>query len=282
MIITESVAEIESKLIEMRAAGAKIGFVPTMGALHPGHLSLVERAKKENDKVVVSIFVNPTQFNNPEDLKKYPRMPEKDFELLRSLDTDLVFFPEEKEIYPEGGPSKSDFDFGNLELIMEGKFRPGHFKGVGQVVSRLFEIVEADKAYFGEKDFQQVAVIRELVRQKNFKTEIISCPTIREPDGLAMSSRNLLLSKEMRIEAVKISQALYYIRDHREENELSVIKSKAIAMIEDSGNLKVEYLEIVDAKTLTPVIHWSDSETLRCLAAVQAGNIRLIDNVQLH
>ncbi len=265
----------------MRAEKLKIGFIPTMGALHQGHLSLVNKAKTENDKVVVSIFVNPTQFNNPEDLKKYPRMPEKDFEMLQGQDTDLIFYPPEMEIYPDGSTGKSDFNFGNLENVMEGKFRPGHFKGVGQVVSRLFEIVDADKAYFGEKDFQQLAVIRELVRQKRFPVEIISCPTMREPDGLAMSSRNLLLTTEMRAEATKINLALVYIRDHRNSATIDTLKAEAIGMIESTGKLKVEYLEVANEQTLEPVTATDVAKKYRCLTAVYAGNIRLIDNVQL-
>jgi pantoate--beta-alanine ligase len=281
MVIATTVRDLRSNMQEWKADKLKTGFVPTMGALHKGHLSLVQRAKKENDRAVVSIFVNPTQFNNPEDLKKYPRMPEKDFEMLQNENVDLVFYPEEKEIYPEGFTSKSDFDFGELEKVMEGKFRPGHFKGVGQVVSRLFEIVDADKAYFGEKDFQQLAVIRELVRQKKYSVEIIGCPTVREPDGLAMSSRNLLLTPEMRAEATKISVALFYVRDQRYHADLDKLKQEAVSMIENSGKLKVEYFEVAEEETLQPVSEWIREKKLRCLTAVRAGNIRLIDNVQL-
>ncbi|CAN5412646.1 pantoate--beta-alanine ligase [soil metagenome] len=281
MIIEKTVSGLQQKLHEMRADKLKIGFVPTMGALHQGHISLVERAKKENNKVVVSIFVNPTQFNNPEDLKKYPRMPEKDFEMLRNAGADLIFFPDENEMYPTGKGGKQDFDFGKLEEVMEGKFRPGHFKGVGQVVSRLFEIVDADKAYFGEKDFQQLAVIRELVRQKKFRVHIKGCPTVREPDGLAMSSRNLLLTTEMRVEATKISQALFYIRDHMKTKSIASLKADAILLIERTGKLKVEYLEVADEQTLEPVDALIATKKYRCLTAVQSGNIRLIDNVQL-
>jgi pantoate--beta-alanine ligase len=281
MQIAKTIAELRSTLTEFRKLNLKTGFVPTMGALHEGHISLVRRAKEENDRVVVSIFINPTQFNNPEDLKRYPRMPEKDFGLLQKANADLIFYPEVKEMYPEGSAEKSGYDFGSLEKVLEGAFRPGHFKGVAQVVSRLFEIVNPDRAYFGEKDFQQLAVIRELVRQKNFKVEIIGCPTVREPDGLAMSSRNLLLSPEMRKEAVKISEALFFVRDHQKTIPLHDIRKKAIELIEASGKMKVEYLEIAEAKTLQPVSRWEDGSDLRCLAAVQAGNIRLIDNVQL-
>ncbi len=281
MVVAKTVADLRLKLKELRDNKASIGFVPTMGALHYGHLSLVQRSKKENGAIVVSIFVNPTQFNNADDLKKYPRMPKKDFEMLGNEKTDLIFFPSDEEMYPNGVMDKSEFDFGNLETVMEGKFRPGHFKGVGQVVARLFDIVQGDKAYFGEKDFQQLAVIRELVRMRNFSVEIIGCPTVREADGLAMSSRNLLLTPEMRPEATKISKALFYVRDNRESKTLSEIRQKAVSIIESSGKLKVEYLEIADEKTLQPLTEWRKSSSMRCLTAVQAGNIRLIDNVQL-
>jgi pantoate--beta-alanine ligase len=281
MLIIKTVAETRAKLNEFKAAGLKTGFVPTMGALHAGHLSLVQRAKAENDVAIVSIFVNPTQFNNPDDLKKYPRMPEKDFVLLEKMHTDIAFYPEVSEMYPAGVEKSSGLDFGQLDKVLEGKFRPGHFEGVAMVVSRLFEIIDADKAYFGEKDFQQLAVIRELVRQKKFGVEIIGCPTVREPDGLAMSSRNLLLNSEMRKEATKISQALFYVRDNSREVPFPELQQEAIRMIEESGKLKVEYLEIADSKTLLPVSRWNASASARCLTAVQAGNIRLIDNVQL-
>lgn len=281
MIIAETVSDFQSKLKKWKAVNLKTGFVPTMGALHEGHVSLVKRAKQENDKVVVSIFVNPTQFNNPEDLKKYPRMPEKDFKILENEDVDMVFYPGEKDIYPDGTAGKSAYNFGNLETVMEGKFRPGHFKGVAQVVSRLFELTQPDSAYFGEKDFQQLAVIRELVKQKNFHVEIVGCPTVREPDGLAMSSRNLLLSPEMRREASKISQALFYVRDLQNKKPLDVLKAEATAIIEETHKLKVEYLEVASEKNLQPLNVLPPHEKVRCLVAVQAGNIRLIDNVQL-
>jgi pantoate--beta-alanine ligase len=281
MVISKTVADLQSYLSKFHSQKLKTGFVPTMGALHEGHLSLVKKAKTENDKVVVSIFVNPTQFNNPSDLEKYPRMPEKDFEMLEKEGVDIIFYPSEKEIYPEGMEGKSAFDFGNLEKVMEGKFRPGHFKGVAQVVSRLFEITDPDNAYFGEKDFQQLAIIRELVKQKKFRTKISGCPTMREPSGLAMSSRNLLLTPEMRNESAKISKALFYIRENRNKKSLQELKSEAIGIIEKNHLLKVEYLEVADAKTLTLIDTWEDGKPLRCLTAVQAGNIRLIDNVEI-
>ena len=281
MIICKTVAEVRPILNKFSKQKQKTGFVPTMGALHAGHLSLVRRAKAENERIIVSIFVNPTQFNNPADLDKYPRMPEKDFEMLEKERVDVIFFPSAEEIYPNGTGNKYAFEFGPLEKVMEGKFRPGHFKGVAQVVSRLFEITNPDNAYFGEKDFQQLAIIRELVEQKKYRIKITGCPTMREADGLAMSSRNLLLTPEMRREAAKISQALFHLRDDRHKKSLLELKREAVNIIERNGLLKVEYLDVADAQTLQPVETWNHKGALRCLAAVQAGNIRLIDNVEV-
>jgi pantoate--beta-alanine ligase len=280
MVIAKTISELHQNLTVYRKNGLKTGFVPTMGALHAGHLSLVKKAAAENEKIIVSIFVNPTQFNNTDYLYKYPRMPESDFRLLESEKTDLIFYPAEGEIYPDGPAGKDKFDFGDLEKVMEGKFRPGHFKGVAQVVSRLFELVMPDTAYFGEKDFQQLAVIKELVTQKGYPVKIVGCPTVREPDGLAMSSRNLLLTPEMRKEATRISRALFYVQKHCAEFSVDVLKQEAISIIEASGFLKTEYLEIADEVTLQPVIELTKRKA-RCLTAVWAGNIRLIDNVQL-
>lgn len=281
MIVLEKIAEVRAKISEFRQKGLKIGFIPTMGALHEGHLSLVKNAKSENDIVIVSIFVNPTQFNNPDDLKNYPRTPDADFKMLSNAGVDLVFHPPIKEMYPDGFQSVAVPDFGHLETVLEGKFRPGHFKGMAQVVSRLFEIVDADKAYFGEKDFQQLAIVRELVRRSNFRVGIEGCPTVREPDGLAMSSRNLRLEPEMRSEATKISQALFYIKKKRNLMPLPEVLRLGKEMIENSGKLRVEYLEVADEISLQPARSWDELKAGRCLAAVWAGNIRLIDNVQL-
>jgi pantoate--beta-alanine ligase len=263
--------------------GFTIAFVPTMGALHPGHLSLVRQARAEKTKTVVSIFVNPTQFTNANDLKNYPRTVESDIEKLKFVNTDIVFIPSLEEIYPSGADEKEkqQYNFGELENVMEGKFRPGHFKGVAQVVSKLFEIVQPDKAYFGEKDFQQLAVIRQLVKQKKYPIEIIGCETVREEDGLAMSSRNALLTEDFRREAPQIAKALFFIRINRNQYALSELKQEAIDRIEASGKLKVEYLEITDEETLQAVSDWNDSKHLRAFASVKAGNVRLIDNVGL-
>ncbi|MCX6290164.1 MAG: pantoate--beta-alanine ligase [Bacteroidetes bacterium] len=279
MVIFNSKTEIAASLEEKRRSGKKIGFVPTMGALHAGHLSLIERAKKENDLVVVSIFVNPAQFNNPDDLKNYPRTIEADEAALKKANTDVLFFPSVEEMYPPGETGDEPFEFGDLETVMEGKHRPGHFKGVALVVSRLFIIIQPNAAYFGEKDFQQLAIIRELAKKMNTGIAITGCPTIRETDGLAMSSRNLLLKDNERKEADKISKALFFIRDNRGGFSIKEIRYKAIEMVEQSGMMKVEYLEIAEEKNLQPVNEWPAEKNVRAFAAVKLGNIRLIDNV---
>jgi pantoate--beta-alanine ligase len=283
MQIFEKTGTLIQNVAAVKQQGFTIAFIPTMGALHRGHLSLIEQAQGEGIKTVVSIFVNPTQFTNASDLKNYPRTIDSDIEKLKSVNTDIVFIPSIDEMYPEGvdEKAKQQFDFGELENVMEGKFRPGHFKGVAQVVSRLFEIVNPDKAYFGEKDFQQLAVIRQLVKQKNYPIKITGCATMREEDGLAMSSRNALLNAADRKEAPRISEGLFFIRENRKKYSLHELKQKAIGMIEESRLLKVEYLEIADEETLQPVNDWSNTKKLRAFASVIAGNVRLIDNVGL-
>jgi pantoate--beta-alanine ligase len=266
----------------LKASGKKIGFVPTMGALHQGHLTLAERAKRENDSVVVSIFVNPTQFNNAGDLKKYPRTLEADKQLLNNIGTDILFFPSTEEMYPPGESRDKSYDFGTLENVMEGKHRPGHFKGVAQVVSKLFSIVNPDKAYFGEKDFQQLAIIRELVKKMNSGIKVIGCPTVREINGLAMSSRNMLLNTDERKRAAGISSALFFVRDNLKNFSVQEIKQKAIDKITSATEGNVEYLEIADENTLQPVDEWNNSKPLRVFTAVKLGNVRLIDNVPLY
>ena len=202
-----TIAELQSLVSKAKEKGLKVGLVPTMGALHDGHLTLVRKCKVNNDLCVVSVFVNPTQFNNPEDLEKYPRTPEQDACLLKSAGCDIMFMPAVEEIYPE--PDTRVFDFGMLDKVMEGAMRPGHFNGVAQIVSKLFDMVDPDVAYFGEKDFQQVAIIRDMVKQLNYKLDIIQVPIVREESGLAMSSRNMRLSDDEKREAENISQALF-------------------------------------------------------------------------
>jgi len=265
-----------------QTAGKKtVGFVPTMGALHEGHISLLRLAKNENDIVVVSIFVNPTQFNNPDDLKNYPRPIDSDKIKLEKAGADVLFLPSVNEMYPEQEAREPDYDFGELEKVMEGKHRPGHFRGVGQIVSKLFRIIHPDAAYFGEKDFQQLAIIRELVKQMKFPVRIVACPTIRESSGLAMSSRNERLTAKERQEASAISKALFFIRDEWKKYSPAEALQKAIQIIEHSGIMQVEYLEIADENTLQPLSEWDDSVPMRCFAAVLLGKVRLIDNVGL-
>lgn len=256
-----------------------IGFVPTMGALHEGHLSLVEEAKKNCDVTVVSIFVNPTQFNDPEDLKRYPRTLENDVELLHSLDCDIVFAPSVQEIYPE--PDTRKFNFGYLESVMEGAKRPGHFNGVGQVVSRLFDIVRPDKAFFGMKDFQQIAIIKEMVRQLHYDIEIVPCPIVREESGLARSSRNTLLDEEHRKNAAHIYATLKKAHYLVPETGVEQLKQWITNEINDNPFLEVEYVEIVDSETLKVVKDWNEPGKKVICVAVYAGKIRLIDNIVL-
>ncbi len=256
-----------------------IGFVPTMGALHQGHISLVERARRECDTVVVSVFVNPTQFNDKNDLKNYPRTPEADAAMLEAAGVDYVLFPSVEEIYPE--PDTRVFDFGQIDKVMEGATRPGHFNGVAQVVSRLFAIVEPDKAYFGEKDFQQIAVIRAMVAQLGLKLEIVDCPIVRDTDGLARSSRNTLLTVEHRAAAPHIYQVLSAAQSKLTEMTPQALTEWVVAEVEREPLLKVIYFQAVDALLLQQVSSWEESERIQGCIAVQAGEIRLIDNIKL-
>ena len=255
--------------------GENIGFVPTMGALHAGHISLVERAHKDGGMVVVSIFVNPTQFNDPDDLRRYPRTPEADLAMLREAGADIVFMPAVEEIYPE--PDTRVFDFGTIDKVMEGATRPGHFNGVAQVVSRLFDLVQPARAYFGEKDFQQIAIIREMVRQLDMPVKIVAAPIVREADGLAMSSRNTLLSAGARAAAPLIYKALsegVMLAATHTPREVEKIVTENI---NSNPELKVVYFELVDPVTLQRVQTWT--EGVRGCVAVQAGKVRLIDNM---
>lgn len=255
-----------------------IGFVPTMGALHDGHLSLIRQASQGNDLVVCSIFVNPIQFNKPEDLKKYPRTLEKDLKMLSDLGCDVVFNPSEREMYPE--PETKVYDFGMLDKVMEGHYRHGHFNGVAIVVKRLFDIVKPHRAYFGEKDFQQLQIIKAMVKMESLDVEIVTCPTIREPDGLAMSSRNVRLSGEQRRDAALIPAALKMAKELYETHDVDQVRQSVIEKIDASRHLEVEYFEIVWADTLLPVMDKGERAKMvvGCIA-VYAGEIRLIDNI---
>lgn len=254
-----------------------IGFVPTMGALHAGHISLVQRAAAENNCVVVSIFVNPTQFNDKKDLERYPRNLEADLNLLKNSGCHYVFAPAVEEVYPE--PDKRRFDFGDLETVMEGRFRPGHFNGVGQVVSRLFDIVNPHRAYFGLKDFQQLAIIKKLVALLHYDIEIVPCPIVREESGLALSSRNELLSPAERKNAAAIYRTLSEAHQKSKYQEVSELISWVIREVNQHPPLDVEYFEIVNELTLQPVSTWDDPGGKIGCIAVWCGKVRLIDNV---
>ena len=265
-----------------RALGSRdrsgIGFVPTMGALHAGHRSLVERARREC-ATVVSVFVNPTQFNDKTDLKNYPRTPEADLRLLEEVGADYVFMPSVEEVYPE--PDTRTFDFGMIDKVMEGATRPGHFNGVAQVVSRLFDLVKPAKAYFGEKDFQQIAVIREMVRQLRIPVEIIPCPIVRGEDGLALSSRNTLLDTDHRTAAPYIYKVLKAAVEKSHQTTPDQLAAWVTAQVESNPLLKVIYFQVVDAATMQQVRTWEESPAIQGCIAVQAGDIRLIDNIKL-
>ena len=258
--------------------GKSIGFVPTMGALHQGHLDLVRRAREENDICGCSIFVNPIQFNNPEDLVKYPRTLADDLKLLEKAGCDLVFAPSVEEMYPE--PVTKKFDFGGLERVMEGEHRPGHFNGVAVVVEKLFDIFGPDRAYFGEKDFQQLRIIQSLVKMENIPVEIVSCHTVREADGLAMSSRNRRLSAEERDIAPVIYQTLLHAKDLANKTPVSEVKKIATSMLESKG-FRVDYFEISDTESLQPVETWEGAPGVIACVAAFLGSVRLIDNMIL-
>ncbi|CCZ81078.1 pantoate--beta-alanine ligase [Odoribacter laneus] len=279
MKVVTTKKELISYINDFRKKGKTIGLVPTMGALHEGHLSLVRECKKNTDITVVSIFVNPTQFNDPEDLKRYPRTPEQDISLLNTVDCDLVFLPTVEEIYPEKDIRK--FNFGYLENIMEGARRPGHFNGVGQVVSRLFDIVTPDKAFFGMKDFQQIAIIKNMVQQLNYKIDIVSCPIIREASGLALSSRNMLLDEEHKKNAPHIYATLKKARNLVAQMSVDDLKKWITDQIDSNPYLKTEYVEIVDNTTLQIIQNWNEKNDRVVCVAVHAGKIRLIDNIVL-
>lgn len=264
--------------LDGKSENVKVGFVPTMGALHEGHLSLVRCCRNQNEVVVVSVFVNPTQFNDKEDLANYPRTLDKDLELLRQEHVDVVFCPSVEEMYPE--PDTRTFDLGGLDTTMEGAFRPGHFNGVVQIVTKLFEVVQPHRAYFGEKDFQQLTIIRYIVNQLNIPVQIVPCPIVREPDGLAMSSRNMLLGANERQAAPLISQLLFKAKDLKNSLSVSELKKWVVDQIDANPYLQTEYFEIVDDVKLQPVNSWEDPVAKVGCIAVRAGKIRLIDNIR--
>ncbi len=277
MIVYRTKNDLSLHLDAIRKSGKSIGLVPTMGALHKGHSSLVEKAAGDNDALVVTIFVNPTQFNDPADLEKYPGNLDKDLEMLQSMKVDIVFVPSVKEMYP--GEDKRSFDLGNLDKVMEGKHRKDHFNGVAQIVSKLFETVKPDRAYFGQKDFQQLIIIRHLVDLLNMNITIVACPIIREADGLAMSSRNIMLNTEDRNLAPFIHITLQLAREKRGSLAPSEVKAWVISQFEDQPRMKLEYFEIVEDKALKQVKEWDEKVNKVGCIAVQLGGVRLIDNL---
>ena len=278
MKLVHTINELRAELALQRQAGKKIGLVPTMGALHEGHASLVRRAVAENDVVVVSDFVNPTQFNDKNDLLKYPRTLDADCELLKKEGASFVFAPSVEEIYPE--PDTRQFSYAPLDTVMEGKYRPGHFNGVCQIVSKLFMIVEPDKAYFGEKDFQQLAIIREMVKQMNFPLEIVGCPIVREADGLALSSRNARLSEEERRQALNISKTLFASKEYATSHTVEETQKFVEDSIAASEGLELEYFELVDGTTLQKIATWDETDYAVGCITVYCGEVRLIDNIK--
>jgi pantoate--beta-alanine ligase len=276
--VFEKISETREYLDKVRKSGKTLGFVPTMGALHQGHIELIKRSVRENDVTGCSIFVNPIQFNNPADLEKYPRTLEEDLKMLEAAGCDVVFVPSVKEMYPE--PSTEKYDFGSLEKVMEGAYRPGHFNGVAVVVKKLFEVFQPDRAYFGEKDFQQLRIIQSLVKIEKIPVEIVPCATVREADGLAMSSRNRRLSPEERKIAPEIHQTLLFAKESANQIPVSDLIAICRQKLESKGFV-VDYFEIADIGTLQPVRNWQDSQGVIACVAAFLGQVRLIDNMIL-
>ena len=278
MKVIHTIKDLQAELTALRAQGKKVGLVPTMGALHVGHASVVKRSVSENGVTVVSVFVNPTQFNDKNDLAKYPRTLDADCRLLEDCGAAFAFAPSVEEMYPQ--PDTREFSYAPLDTVMEGAFRPGHFNGVCQIVSKLFDAIQPDRAYFGEKDFQQLAIIREMVRQMNYKLEIVGCPIVREEDGLALSSRNKRLSAQERENALNISRTLFKSRTLATSHTVSETQKMVEEAIEAAPGLRLEYFEIVDGNTLQKVNSWEDAQYVVGCITVFCGEVRLIDNIK--
>ena len=285
MKIFNKIADLRAYLHQCKSKNQKIGFIPTMGALHEGHLALVQCAKSEVEIAVCSIYVNPTQFNNPTDLEKYPRTLENDIKLLETVFCDVLFVPENAEMYPEKNILK--FDFGTLETVMEGRFRPGHFNGMATVVCKLFNIVQPNKAYFGQKDLQQYMVVRQFIADLSFPIELVCYPIVREKDGLAMSSRNKRLTPTQReiapklYEALLIAQNLLQNKDKNQQKTISEIKEEVLVFLKNTEGIKVEYFEIVEKNTLISLENISQKTSIALCIAAFLGEVRLIDNLLL-
>ena len=280
MIVYRTRKDLEQHIETLRGQGKSIALVPTMGALHEGHASLVKKASEENDAIIVSIFVNPTQFNDPADLQRYPRTLEQDLELLQNLQVHLVFVPSVKEMYPE--EDRRIFDLGNLDKVLEGKYREGHFRGVALIVTKLFELVKPTRAYFGQKDFQQLVIVRRLVKLMGVPLEIIGCPIVREEDGLALSSRNTRLCQEERKQAPFIYQTLKLAREKRGTMSPEQIRAWVRTRFEQKDQMRLEYFEIVDDIALEPIHDWNEDKNKIGCIAVHLGEVRLIDNLKFN
>jgi len=283
MILFKKSNQLAEWLESQRSNGLKTGFCPTMGALHPGHLSLIDACKKENDICISSIFVNPAQFNDPKDFEKYPSTLEYDIDMLEEAGCDILFIPSVKEIYPDGFAKSKHYDLGFLETILEGKYRPGHYQGVCMVMEKLLKIVLPHNLYLGQKDYQQCMVIKRLIELISLagRIETTICPTIREPDGLAMSSRNMRLNETERKTATEISKTLFYIREKIKPGPIVDLKQTAFEMLEAKG-FKVDYIEVADAGNLEIVNDWNGKQKIVTLAAAYLDEIRLIDNIILN
>jgi pantoate--beta-alanine ligase len=278
MLLFKKVSDLQLYLSAVKKIGGNIGFVPTMGALHKGHTSLVDISKLENTCTVVSIFVNPTQFNDKKDLEKYPRPIEKDIELLSHVNCDVLFLPNIEEIYPSNLDTKVHVEIGDLDKLLEGEFRPGHFDGMMQVVNRLINIVNPMNLYMGQKDFQQFTIVRHMLQNLKSKVLLTVCPTLREQDGLAMSSRNVRLTEENRSIAPILYKCLCYVADSIDSLDIQTIKTEAIKRLKDAGT-KLEYFDIVDGSTLQSINKYDKSKEVVALVATWLGDVRLIDNI---
>lgn len=280
MIIAKKPDFLSNYLRSKREIAVRVSLVPTMGALHEGHLTLIRKAREAGGIVVCSIFVNPTQFNDPKDYQKYPKTIEKDIDLLEESGADILFLPEVADIYPKGISSLETYDLGELEKVLEGEFRPGHFQGVCQVMRRILEIVQPDQLFMGQKDYQQCMVVKKLIQIMGAPIQFIAIPTVREKDGLAMSSRNLRLDPGARKNAVAISQSLDYVKKNLKPGDLSLIRRKAKELLEER-DFKVDYIELADADNLKIVRSWDGKQKLVALIAAFQHEVRLIDNMVL-
>lgn len=280
-MILKTIAATQQLLAGERETGKTIGFVPTMGALHQGHLSLVESAKRGSDVVVVSIFVNPTQFNDPKDLEKYPVTIEADTAQLEAAGVDVLFLPSVAEMYPDAASRHTDYDLGYLDTVLEAAARPGHFKGVALIVGKLLDVVRPHRLYMGQKDYQQLQVVRKLIADLKLGTELIPCPIVREADGLAMSSRNVRLAGEHRNAATQLSRALFTLRETAANKPLAEAKAEALSHLNSHPLIDVVYLETVNGQTLQPVSSLTDAPEVAALLAARVGGVHLLDNIIL-